>query len=178
MKDDDADSPSKTSGAAKSFIKKPKLTELSPKKLGTTLESDEFLQEPQLIQMKSDLPALSLDNNSSVSESKKPSLKNRDYNADGDYDEEKFDDDETSTALSSPHLSKGRAVSSGRYSENNNKASVNSLVSVKEDEQEKNLETRSGSLLRSATLSDRQEATNANRTNLLSKVIMESFNNV
>ncbi len=168
---DDTDSPIKTSAPNKSFMKKPKLTELSPKKLGITLESDEFLQEHQNIKLASDLPALSLDKNSSVSESKNNNLRNN------EYDEEKFDDEETSTALSSPHQSKSR--NSARYSENANKASVNSFMSVKEEEQEKSLDTKSGrSLAKSASISNHQdqEATTINnKTNLLSKVIMDSM---
>lgn len=45
MKEEDSLNTSPTIGGTKSFIKKPKLIEPAVKRLGTTLESDEFIQD-------------------------------------------------------------------------------------------------------------------------------------
>jgi len=114
-------------GPTKSFMKKPKLTELaSPKRtLGPTLESDEFL-ETGTNQARGNMPTLNLDTNTGVNrdsisasvESRKLKLKRsisfndengnqREQLASNEYDEEKFDEDEeTSTAVSSPPQSR------------------------------------------------------------------------
>ena len=47
MKDEDSLNVSASLGATKSFIKKPKLIEPTTKRLGTTLESDEFNHDNQ-----------------------------------------------------------------------------------------------------------------------------------
>lgn len=127
MKEDEANSqPAPT----KSFMKKPKLTELaSPKRLGTTLESDEFLD-----QTKPNMPDLNLDtntNNNSVSASiesrniKRRSISFNDGNgnqqesagmaASQEYEEDRFDDEtETSTVVSHSSPQQSRRINSER----------------------------------------------------------------
>ena len=123
LKEDEA---KQTGGGTKSFIKKPKLTEqLSPKKkLGTTLESDEFLNESRLSHI--DLPKLNFETNSIHSAKLQSHSNNNNYEDDYEEDENE-EEEETSTVLSSPPQSKRN------MSENLNKAASlkSSLTSLK-----------------------------------------------
>lgn len=140
MKEDEA---SNTNQAAptKSFMKKPKLTEqASPKRLGTTLESDEFLDQSRGI------PDLNLDtntNNNSVSASiesrniKRRSISFKDGNEGSQggnqggmaasqdlYEDEDIFDDETETSTVVTH-------SSPQQSRRMNSERLNSRSSLK-----------------------------------------------
>ena len=101
---------------------------MSPKKkLGTTLESDEFLNESRHSHI--DLPKLNLETNS-IHSAKLQSHSQNNY--EDDYEEDENDEEETSTALSSPPQSK-RNISENLNKAASLKSSLTSLKSTNPD---------------------------------------------